>query len=68
MVILDLQMPGMNGIAVLEALRTFNMDITVVVKEIVEGHNGVITAESEGVSGKGTTFIARLPLERAPES
>jgi signal transduction histidine kinase/HPt (histidine-containing phosphotransfer) domain-containing protein len=33
-----------------------------IVKEIVEAHGGTIRAESEGVRGKGTTFIFTIPL------
>lgn len=33
-----------------------------IVKEIVEAHGGNVRAESEGVPGKGATFIASLPL------
>ena len=35
-----------------------------IVKEIVEAHGGTVSAESEGVLGKGTTFTARIPLEQ----
>ena len=34
-----------------------------IVKEIVEAHGGAVRAESEGVEGRGTTFIASIPLE-----
>ncbi len=34
-----------------------------IVKEIVEAHGGTVRAESEGVPGKGATFIASIPLE-----
>ena len=34
-----------------------------IVKEIVEAHGGTVRAESEGVPGKGVTFIVRIPLE-----
>jgi signal transduction histidine kinase len=33
-----------------------------IVKEIVEGHEGTVRAESEGVRGKGTTFTVSIPL------
>jgi chemotaxis protein histidine kinase CheA len=33
-----------------------------IVKEIVEAHGGTIKAESEGVRGKGSTFIFSIPL------
>jgi len=38
-----------------------------IVKEIVEAHGGAIRAESEGVEGKGSTFIASIPLEQVEE-
>jgi signal transduction histidine kinase len=34
-----------------------------VVKEIVEAHHGTVTAQSEGVSGKGSLFTMRVPLQ-----
>jgi len=34
-----------------------------IVKEIVKAHGGTIRAESEGVPGKGSTFITSIPLE-----
>jgi len=34
-----------------------------IVKEIIEAHGGAVRAESEGVPGKGTTFIVSIPLE-----
>ena len=38
-----------------------------IVKEIVEAHGGMVHAESEGVPGKGTMLIVKIPL-RVPES
>ena len=38
-----------------------------IVKEIVEAHGGTVRAESEGVRGKGSTFIVSIPLEQAAE-
>ena len=35
-----------------------------VVKEIVEAHGGTITAQSEGVPGKGSLFTLRVPQRR----
>ncbi len=35
----------------------------VIVKEIIDAHNGSIRVESEDVPGKGTTFIFSIPLE-----
>lgn len=35
-----------------------------IVKQTVEAHGGTVTVESEGVPGKGTTFIVKLPLGR----
>ena len=34
-----------------------------VVKEIVEAHHGTVTAQSEGVSGKGSLFTVRVPVQ-----
>ncbi len=34
-----------------------------IVKEIVEAHGGTVRAESEGVRGRGATFIVSIPLE-----
>jgi len=34
----------------------------IIVKEIVNAHAGGIEIESEGIPGKGTTFIVRIPL------
>jgi signal transduction histidine kinase len=36
-----------------------------IVKEIVEAHGGQVHAESEGVAGRGTTFVVRIPLRSA---
>ncbi len=36
-----------------------------IVKEIIEAHGGMITAESSGVRGAGTTFRLKIPLRRA---
>ncbi len=36
-----------------------------IVKEIVGAHGGSVRAESEGIRGKGTTFIFDIPLRRA---
>jgi len=36
-----------------------------IVKEIVEAHGGNIQVESEGVPGRGTTFVIRIPLHAA---
>lgn len=36
-----------------------------IVKEIVAAHGGDVRAESEGVEGKGTTFVVRIPLAGA---
>jgi signal transduction histidine kinase len=33
-----------------------------IVKEIVEAHGGNVQADSEGIPGRGTTFIVRIPL------
>lgn len=33
-----------------------------IVKEVVEAHGGSVSAESEGVPGKGSTFTVRIPL------
>jgi signal transduction histidine kinase len=38
-----------------------------IVKEIVEAHGGTVRAESEGVRGKGTTFMVSIPLEQTEE-
>lgn len=38
-----------------------------IVKEIVKAHGGAIRAESEGVEGRGATFIASIPLEQVEE-
>lgn len=35
----------------------------VIVKEIIDAHNGSIRVESDGVPGKGTTFIFAIPLK-----
>lgn len=35
-----------------------------IVKAIVEQHNGSVNVESEGVPGKGTTFVVKLPSVR----
>ncbi len=35
-----------------------------IVKKIIEAHDGVVTAESDGIPGHGTTFTVRLPLSR----
>jgi two-component system sensor histidine kinase/response regulator len=35
----------------------------VIVKEIINAHDGSIRVESEGVPGKGTTFIFSIPLK-----
>lgn len=35
-------------------------------KSIVEAHGGRITAESNGVSGEGSTFTVCLPIKRTP--
>ncbi len=32
-----------------------------IVKEVVEAHGGTVRAESEGVPGKGTTFVVSIP-------
>ncbi len=34
-----------------------------VVKEIVEAHHGTVTAQSEGVAGKGSRFTMRVPVQ-----
>ena len=34
-----------------------------IIKEIVEAHGGTVSAASEGIPGKGSTFTAVLPLE-----
>lgn len=34
-----------------------------IVKEIVEAHGGVVRVESEGVPGKGSTFVVSIPLD-----
>lgn len=34
-----------------------------IVKAIVEAHGGAVRAESEGVPGKGSTFVVSIPLE-----
>ncbi|MEO7456818.1 MAG: hybrid sensor histidine kinase/response regulator [Gemmatimonadaceae bacterium] len=36
-----------------------------IIKEIVEAHGGTVRVESEGLPGRGSTFIVELPL-RAP--
>lgn len=36
-----------------------------VVKEIVEAHGGSITAHSEGISGRGSIFTLRVPIQKA---
>ena len=36
-----------------------------IVKEIVEAHGGLVRVESEGVPGRGTTFVVSLPLDAA---
>jgi signal transduction histidine kinase len=36
-----------------------------VVKEIVEAHGGSITAYSEGISGRGSIFTLRVPIQKA---
>jgi signal transduction histidine kinase len=33
-----------------------------IVKQTVESHGGTVSVESEGVPGKGSTFIAKIPL------
>lgn len=33
-----------------------------IVKQTVEAHGGSVAVESEGIPGKGTTFIVRIPL------
>jgi signal transduction histidine kinase len=38
-----------------------------IVKEIIEAHGGAVRAESEGVPGKGATFIVSIPLEGVTE-
>lgn len=37
-----------------------------IVKEIVEAHGGVVRVESEGVPGRGSTFVVSIPLDAAP--
>jgi signal transduction histidine kinase len=34
----------------------------VIIKEIAEAHGGTVRAESEGIPGKGSTFIVDIPL------
>lgn len=34
-----------------------------IVKEIIEAHQGTVQVESEGIPGKGTTFTVRIPLQ-----
>jgi two-component system, sensor histidine kinase len=34
-----------------------------IVKEIVEAHGGRVEVQSEGVAGKGTTFVITIPLQ-----
>ncbi len=38
-----------------------------IVKGIVEAHGGTVRAESEGVPGKGSTFIVSIPLVQVAE-
>ena len=33
-----------------------------IVRDLAEAHGGSVTAESDGVPGKGATFRVRLPL------
>jgi signal transduction histidine kinase len=42
-------------------VRGFGLGLFIV-KEIVEAHGGSVSAESEGIPGKGSTFKARIPL------
>ncbi len=38
-----------------------------IVKQTVEAHGGTVWAESEGIPGKGSTFVVKLPLALAAQ-
>jgi signal transduction histidine kinase len=39
-----------------------------VVKEIVDAHGGTITAQSEGIAGKGSVFTLRVPVSQPQQT